>query len=645
MSITGLEFLLNTGGDSEGLSEAGIETFRDKPFAAVARETGQNSRDARLDAAKPVRVTFDVVTVKSSDFPSIAEFRESVRLCLKKATRPGNEKEKGFFQHAARVLDAPEIKILRISDYNTTGVRGPCEEGQPFHTLAKSDGVSTKDDISSGGSFGIGKNAVFALSDIQTAFFSTLYKGGDGIEHFLCMGKAMLMSHVDGNGKERRRKGYWGRTDGYMPITDRNEVPPWLRRDSQGTSIYSICMRSNRTDWRYEMTAAIIINFFCAIERQEMEFEIDNASIRINRNTLQGLFRDSNVLDAVRQLNAGVAFEAAKTLHTCLIDDKAIVTELDVKGLGKVRMRVLLRDGLGYTIGIIRNGMYITDNLAQFNEPFKRFPLHREFAIVVEPEGKNESEWFKRLENPRHDDLSAERITDPALREQGQKAFESLAKQIRARIRELAKAEPTSKLELDELNDFFASDESRQEDDAGPVTDPRALKPTQVRKSPPKPKRSSVSKREDDDDDEPPVSGIGGEVLGPGTGGGGGEDSGGGGGVAPPGPRPRPQPQARPIELEAERNLLPDAGSPRKRRLYFTSPVTGTVTLYVEATGLSVPDRLAVNAVTGGTLNDGAIEVKCSKGQRVVLDVEFDAPYAGPVETSAFATPKIEEAA
>jgi hypothetical protein len=440
-------------------------------------------------------------------------------------------------------------------------VRGPCEEGRPFHTLAKSDGVSTKEDISSGGSFGIGKNAVFALSDIQTTFFSTLYKGDDGKEHFLCMGKAMFMSHVDNAGKERRRKGYWGKINGYMPIEDHHEVPSWLRRDTQGTSIYSICMRSNPTDWRYEMAAAILINFFCAIERQEMEFEIGNGSLQINRNTLQGLFRDVNVIAAVKQLNASVAFDAATTLHACLVDDKVTVTELEVKELGKVRMRVLLRDGLGYTIGIIRNGMYITDNLAQFNEPFKRFPLHREFAIIIEPDGPAESEWFKRLENPRHDDLSAARITDPVLREQGQRAFERLAKQIRTRIRELAKAEPTSKMELDELNDFFASDESRQEDNAGLVTDPRALKPTQVRKSPPKPKRSASKKRDEEEDDEPLVAAPGEETAGPGTGGGSGEESGGGGGPVPPGPRPRPQPQARPIELEAERNVIADPAS------------------------------------------------------------------------------------
>ena len=46
MSKIRLEFLPNEGGEAEGLSDAGIETFCENPFAAAARETGQNSRDA-----------------------------------------------------------------------------------------------------------------------------------------------------------------------------------------------------------------------------------------------------------------------------------------------------------------------------------------------------------------------------------------------------------------------------------------------------------------------------------------------------------------------------------------------------------------------------------------------------------------------
>jgi hypothetical protein len=624
----GLEFLLNTGGESEGLSDPGVENFRDKPFTAVARETGQNSRDARLDHAKPVRLTFDVLLINSDAFPSIAEFRKAARLCLKKADRPRNEKEKGFFQQAVLSLEAPEIKVLRIADFNTTGVRGPCEENYPFHALAKSDSVSAKEDVSSGGSFGIGKNAALAVSDIQTAFISTRYQDDAGVDHVLCMGKTLFISHVDEGGKPRRRKGYWGKIDGYLPLDNPTEIPTWLLRTIQGTSIFSICMRNDDADWRYEMAAAIIINFFVAVERQEMEFEIDHGTIKINRNTLQALFQNANVIEAVRQTNAGVAFETAKTLHGCLIDEKTSLTTLDVQGLGKVQMRVLLRDGLGYTIGIIRNGMYITDNLAKFNEPFKRFPLHREFAVVIEPTGTSESEWFKRLENPAHDDLSADRITDPQLRAQGKRAFERLAKQIRQRIRELAKSEPTRSMELDELNDFFASEQTREWDDAGPETDPRVLKPTVIQKSPAKPKRAANPASEDDD---PPIPGPGPLPPEPAPG---------------PEPRPgagpkspRPQPQARSIELQGERNLLLDSASGRKRRLFFTSPVEGWVSLQIEATGLSNPDQLVVTAVSAGTLADGRIEVACKRGERVALDVEFENAYPGPIETSAVVRP------
>lgn len=42
----GLRFLENQAGEEEGYSDSGIETFRGTPFAAIARETGQNRKDA-----------------------------------------------------------------------------------------------------------------------------------------------------------------------------------------------------------------------------------------------------------------------------------------------------------------------------------------------------------------------------------------------------------------------------------------------------------------------------------------------------------------------------------------------------------------------------------------------------------------------
>ena len=49
------------------------------------------------------------------------------------------------------------------------------------------------------------------------------------------------------------------------------------------------------------------MNFFCAIERREMEFEIDNGLIKINRGTLEELFKNDDVTRAVDDLNERVS--------------------------------------------------------------------------------------------------------------------------------------------------------------------------------------------------------------------------------------------------------------------------------------------------------------------------------------------------
>ena len=44
--IDDFQFPPNLADENEGLGDAGIETFRDAPYASVGRENGQNSNDA-----------------------------------------------------------------------------------------------------------------------------------------------------------------------------------------------------------------------------------------------------------------------------------------------------------------------------------------------------------------------------------------------------------------------------------------------------------------------------------------------------------------------------------------------------------------------------------------------------------------------
>jgi hypothetical protein len=53
--------------------------------------------------------------------------------------------------------------------------------------------------------------------------------------------------------------------------------------------------------------------------------------------------------------------------------------------------------------------MMITDNLKHFGDKFSRFPLYRDFVALVEPLDDQGNALIKKLEGPRHDELSAER--------------------------------------------------------------------------------------------------------------------------------------------------------------------------------------------------------------------------------------------
>lgn len=208
MADVQLEFLENQAGEVEGLGHAGIETFRDTPFVSCSREAGQNALDAA--DGRPVRMSLQEHKVPADEIPGIDKLRETISSCLKAARTSGSEKDRDYFENARQVVSSDVIPVLEIADSNTTGLEGPPNDpSSKFHALVKSSGKSNKPTETSGGSFGIGKNATFAVSDLRTVFYSTLYGPSDGLK-FALQGKVQLVSHQDADGVERISKAYWG---------------------------------------------------------------------------------------------------------------------------------------------------------------------------------------------------------------------------------------------------------------------------------------------------------------------------------------------------------------------------------------------------------------------------------------------------
>ncbi|MCZ0954705.1 MAG: hypothetical protein OXQ89_09955 [Rhodospirillaceae bacterium] len=618
-----LKFLSNEAGEKEGLGDAGIETFRDTPYVSCAREAGQNSRDAVNQL--PVGMTFDIRRLEHHEFPSHPELTEAIEACRAEVSQ---DRETAFFANAVEIINKPSIPVLEIADSNTTGLTGPPDDhGTPFHSLVKSSGVTVKSDAAAGGSFGIGKNASFAVSDLHTVFYSSVYENPETRdEAFAAQGKVKLVSHTGSEGQLRRATGYWGDPDGFRAVTERSLVPDWMGRDVVGTSIFCMGFRESE-DWAERITYSLVSNFFCAVHRQEMVFAVNDGEISVNHNTLEHLLEREDVRRAAQNTGHLADLEFARQLYRCLVSENAEEEVLELgSGLGRIRVRILVAEGMPRRIGFIRNGMLITDNLRHFGQPLARFPGSRDFVALVEPEDTGAGVLLKQLENPAHDGFSAERIPDPARRSKATAAMSRLGREIRETIRGATSVRHEGAVVLDELGRYFAEPgQAEAEPDSAAEDDPEKYTYSSHRRRRQRPRAPT------------PAGGQEGGHSGTGTGSG--EENGGGtgtgfgtgsGGRGTRGVRDT-------VRLRDVRNRIRtgDSGMPVSRELYFTPGKGGPIEITVQATGVNVADRLGVVGTDTGDTGSGLLLIDVAEGERCSVTVSFDEPYDGPIELLA----------
>lgn len=608
-----LQFPSNDTGENEGLSHAGIETFKGSPISSIARETAQNSRDAH--SSFPVRLAFDMIDIDVATFPDFGEFDEALKACAARASLGSDLKEKQFFAKATKMLGEKSLPALRISDSGTTGLVGPCSDGTPFHSLVKASGVSQKSESTSGGSYGIGKNAAFAVSDLHTVFYSTIYEE-DGVQHFLAQGKCTLVSHKrDGNNK--RATGYWS-TPGYMPVEQEADAPEWLSRDVVGTTTVSIGFSAS-PDWQFKISESLVRNFFAAVHAGELEFEVNDQTILINRETLPDIFVMKDVLDAAAAQRTIEDLDFSKQLFNCLIDDECKPFEFAIPGLGQFSLHLLIREGLPKRVAFIRNGMMITSNLQNFADKLLNFPMYKEFIAVVQPIDQAGKTIIKRLENPQHNELSADRLVEESEQKAVRACMDSLGRKIRKIIRDEAYITPTKETALDEMNEFFGD---AGKSDQIPVPNDADTNPITVVFTPPKIKNEPQSDGASDDSEDDDSGGSEGNQQRdggdePGTGEGKGDGFGGHGG-------------GETFTFENFRNIQ-DVGDPDHRRiLIFTPNKTGNVSVSVHVKGMQRDSPLhGVTLINSNGEEVGTVSTVA--GTPVNLTACFKTPYRGPI--------------
>lgn len=379
------------GGDGDGVNDAGVQQFVGNEEKTIARECIQNSLDAHLDNNDPVRVVFTMTHIDRFLIPGINELND----CMVRARSylsPNQEKARKMYDEMLRYAQKTSICILRVSDYNTTGLDGGDKKEQAggWYYLVRSSGDSSKD-ANGGGSFGIGKSAPFAASILRTVFYSTKLGNGD----VAFQGKSRISSFKNTDGDVRRGIGQYGIFNGVnlgvASIREENMIPDFFRRKEQGTDVFIIGYRE-REDWQRRIVEAIIESFYVAIYRNKLEVVVEDEygnSIIINQQSL------SEIIDRY------VSDENVKLFYKTLVDpsDKF---ENNVPGLGLVTMYVRLGEGNRHIQGMRKTLMKITE--------LKRLrTLNDAYTGIVIVSGDSGDGLLRNLEPPAHNEWDKER--------------------------------------------------------------------------------------------------------------------------------------------------------------------------------------------------------------------------------------------
>jgi hypothetical protein len=619
---TGWEFPIDGADQWEGFNHSGIEHFRSNPFGSLAREIIQNSLDA---ASGPrVEVAFELREVPAKEIPDLDELAKALNQCAVTEASE-NKKAKEFFATAQKILKAKSISVLSIRETKTTGVRGPCKKGTAYFAFMKATGLSKKevgDDDTGLGSYGIGKFAPFAVSQLRTVFVSSVYQEGKSYRQ-LTQGKSLLTSHVDERDRTHQATGYWGARKACMPVEGADsKLPKWLQRcaknadlpRSLGTTFHVLGFNAI-ANWDKVLIASVLENFFGAIWRGKLSVKV--GAELITKETINEIFDRKGWEDYLADMTGEPeAFNNARHYLQTLVGTEDVLVEThENRELGLCEIRIAVGEDLPKRVAILRNGMFIADQL----DRLKRFSDYKEFVAVVECQAKRGNELLRDMEPPKHDNFEPKLLpsTDQT---RGLRALFELGKWVREMLKRHARDPVADVSEVRELADYFG-DESPDDQSTDKGEEVNPIGAIQVRAQPLK--RKPIIVRDEE------IGADGGGEKGGGGGGANGGGKGSGKGTAGKGSA-----SSRIIELNNVRSV---PLSEKRRRVAITPSFSGKMQILLYEAGADTDRRLNAVKSTVGKVRQGVINMAATKGERIVFDVDLDASFSGAMKVSGHA--------
>lgn len=375
----------NGFGQVRGISDAGIETFTGTEIQSLAREICQNSLDAAVEGKNTtVRVEFEQYRIASLDIPGYEQYASKIKKAYDYWSKKNSEKTIKVLTKALNSIKQQTTIVLRISDFNTTGLSHPYEDSdEGWNALTKLDGGATKTGDKAG-AFGIGKNAPFTNSNYRLVFYRTLNEAQEtaaqGMSRFISFPEDIN----DSMNTMTTGIGYYGNPQGNLPVNSINELEQLCKRTEVGTDVFVYGFNAG-TDWEGNVINEVLENFLMAIHKRLLSVTVANRKI------------DSLTLSRyLGTYNAKV--KNAYWYYQVLTRPETKLFTRDFHGLGTLKLSVLVdsSEKLNKKILITRSSgmkLFALGNMSRIIS----------FSGILEMEGKELNEFFREMETPAHD--------------------------------------------------------------------------------------------------------------------------------------------------------------------------------------------------------------------------------------------------
>lgn len=403
--------------DKVGVNDVGIGVFKKKPYIGLTKEILQNSTDApdpSLPEGTPVKVRFELVYIDRDDIPDVERLNSAIHKCCEYYPNGDDGAKLKRIQDAAeQYLDNPvKVPVLKISDYNTTGLCGVLEEkGSNWSGLVRERSATNKTSSSSG-AFGVGKFAPYTFSALRTVFYSTKTINGETA----FQGKALLTTFKENN-TLKHNIGLFADTnsDNFDAVLSAEDIAPVFRRDECGTDIFVLGFEKE-SDWMEQSAISVIEYFFYSIFKGNLEVEVKEGDkvININQENLGAMIAlFKNYCD--KHMKDDVTFQFTAPLYWNLLTGPHKVIKkpfvYNGKSMGEYELYLLTSDDVveKKVLEMRQAGMKIReDNGFRIQMNFTGIFIATGIGALSDKPKDNISSFLRKCENQAHDDWAAD---------------------------------------------------------------------------------------------------------------------------------------------------------------------------------------------------------------------------------------------